>query len=56
VVKSVLERVEAQDPVALRAVARTGRWLGLGIGNLLNPAVVVLGACSRHSTPTCARR
>ncbi len=46
VVKAVLERVEAQDPVALRAVARTGRWLGLGIGNLvnlLNPEVVVLG-------------
>jgi predicted NBD/HSP70 family sugar kinase len=46
VVATVLERLEAQDAAALRAVAGVGRWLGLGIGNLvnlLNPEVVVLG-------------
>ena len=43
---AVLERLEAQDAAALDAVAGIGRWLGLGIGNLvnlLNPEVVVLG-------------
>jgi predicted NBD/HSP70 family sugar kinase len=46
VVRTVLARLEAQDPVATRAVTGIGRWLGLGIGNLvnlLNPEVVVLG-------------
>lgn len=42
----VAERAAAGDPVVLRAVAEVGRWLGLGIGNLINlfnPEVVVLG-------------
>ncbi len=46
VVATVLDRLAAQDPVAVRAVTDIGRWLGLGIGNLvnlLNPEVVVLG-------------
>lgn len=46
VVATVEQRLAAQDPAATRAVADVGRWLGLGIGNLvnlLNPEVVVLG-------------
>ena len=42
----VAERAEAGDAVTLRAIADTGRWLGLGIGNLINlfnPELVVLG-------------
>jgi len=40
------ERAAAGDPVVLGALAKIGRWLGLGIGNLINlfnPDVVVLG-------------
>ena len=42
----VLERVAAGDEAAVAAVAATGHWLGVGVGNLvnlLNPEVVVLG-------------
>ncbi len=46
VVNSVAERAARGDPAALRAIAEVGRWLGLGIGNLINifnPDIVVLG-------------
>ena len=46
VVATVLARAEAGDRPTLAAVAEVGRWLGLGIGNLVNvfnPELVVLG-------------
>jgi len=46
VVGAVAARAENGDAVALRAIAEVGRWLGLGIGNLVNvfnPELVVLG-------------
>ena len=42
----VAERAAAGDEPTLRAIAEVGRWLGLGIGNLINlfnPDLVVLG-------------
>jgi len=42
----VAERAAAGDERTLRAIADVGRWLGLGIGNLINlfnPDLVVLG-------------
>ncbi|HSK07562.1 MAG TPA: ROK family protein, partial [Acidimicrobiia bacterium] len=45
-VETVLDRAKAGDEVALEAIAEIGRWLGLGIGNLINvfnPELVVLG-------------
>jgi predicted NBD/HSP70 family sugar kinase len=42
----VARRAEAGDQATLRAVAEVGRWLGFGIGNLINlfnPELVVLG-------------
>lgn len=45
-VDTVAERADAGDPTAVRAIAEVGRWLGIGIGNLVNlfnPELVVLG-------------
>jgi predicted NBD/HSP70 family sugar kinase len=42
----IAERAAAGDEPTLRAIADVGRWLGLGIGNLINlfnPELVVLG-------------
>lgn len=42
----VAERAAAGDEATLRAIAEVGRWLGFGIGNLINlfnPDLVVLG-------------
>lgn len=42
----IVERAEAGDGKTLRAIAEVGRWLGLGVGeliNLFNPELVVLG-------------
>jgi predicted NBD/HSP70 family sugar kinase len=42
----VAQRAAAGDETTLRAIAEVGRWLGLGIGdliNLFNPDLVVLG-------------
>jgi predicted NBD/HSP70 family sugar kinase len=42
----IAERAGAGDEAVLRAVAEVGRWLGLGIANLINlfnPELVVLG-------------
>jgi len=44
--ESVSERARSGDPKVLEALAEVGRWLGLGIGNLINtfnPKLVVLG-------------
>jgi predicted NBD/HSP70 family sugar kinase len=46
VLDTVLARAEAGDRRTLVALAEVGRWLGLGIGNLVNvfnPELVVLG-------------
>jgi predicted NBD/HSP70 family sugar kinase len=43
---AVSERAAAGDRVVLDALAEVGRWLGIGIGNLINlfnPERVVLG-------------
>jgi predicted NBD/HSP70 family sugar kinase len=45
-VDTVAERATAGDVTAVRAIAEVGRWLGIGIGdlvNLFNPQLVVLG-------------
>jgi predicted NBD/HSP70 family sugar kinase len=42
----IADRAASGDEVTLRAIAEIGRWLGLGIGNLINlfnPDLVVLG-------------
>lgn len=42
----LLARAEAGEPRTIEAIADVGRWLGLGIGNLVNlfnPEVIVLG-------------
>jgi predicted NBD/HSP70 family sugar kinase len=44
--ETVLARANVGDEIALGAIAEIGRWLGLGIGNLINvfnPELVVLG-------------
>jgi predicted NBD/HSP70 family sugar kinase len=45
-VDAVAERAAAGDATAVRAITEVGRWLGIGIGNLVNlfnPQLVVLG-------------
>lgn len=45
-IEAVLARAADSDPVATAAIEETGRWLGLGFGNLVNlfnPRLVVLG-------------
>ncbi len=45
-IEAVLARAADGDPVATAAMEETGRWLGLGFGNLVNlfnPRLVVLG-------------
>ncbi len=50
----VIQAAEAGDPVARRALQDVGRWLGIGIANLVNafnPELVVLGgalACASN--------
>jgi predicted NBD/HSP70 family sugar kinase len=50
----VAQRASAGDRHALRAIADVGRWLGLGIGNLINlfnPDLVVLGGMYQRLFP-----
>lgn len=52
--ETVLMRAEAGDQSALDAITEVGRWLGLGIGNLINvfnPELVVLGGFYHHLFP-----
>jgi predicted NBD/HSP70 family sugar kinase len=45
-IDAVVTRAAAGDEMAVRAIEEVGRWLGLGIGdlvNLFNPELVVLG-------------
>lgn len=46
VLEAIYVRARAGDPVVLAAIAEIGRWLGVGIGNLINtfnPELIVLG-------------
>jgi predicted NBD/HSP70 family sugar kinase len=43
---AVMRDAEAGSPVALTALAETGRWLGIGIAgliNVLNPELILIG-------------
>ena len=43
---AVMRDAQAGSPVALAALAETGRWLGIGIAgliNILNPELILLG-------------
>lgn len=45
-IDTVLARADAGDATAIAAIEETGRWLGIGFGNLVNlynPRLVVLG-------------
>jgi predicted NBD/HSP70 family sugar kinase len=53
-VESIESRASTGDPVVLDAMAGIGRWLGLGIGNLINifnPEIVVLGGMYHRLFP-----
>ena len=53
-VDAVLKRAAAGDPAALGGLHEVGRWLGLGIGNLVNifnPQLVVLGGLYQRLFP-----
>jgi predicted NBD/HSP70 family sugar kinase len=53
-VDRVFEAAAMDEPVALRAVHELGRWLGLGLANLvntLNPSVIVLGGFYARLAP-----
>ena len=53
-IDDVLAAVEAGDPRATKAVREAGRWLGIGVGNLVNlfnPEVVILGGMLRELFP-----
>jgi len=50
----VVERAQAGDEKTLQAIAEVGRWLGIGIGNLINifnPEIVVLGGLYQRLYP-----
>lgn len=45
-IDEILDRAHAGDPLTFAALAEIGRWLGVGIGNLINtfnPDMVVIG-------------
>jgi predicted NBD/HSP70 family sugar kinase len=53
-VESVVAAAAAGDPAALEALAHVGRWLGIGLGalvNILNPRMVVLGGVHARMYP-----
>ena len=53
-IDAVLREAEAGSPLALAALAETGRWLGIGLAgliNVLNPRLVLLGGRFRSSYP-----
>jgi predicted NBD/HSP70 family sugar kinase len=53
-VDDILERAEAGDVAVLDAIAEVGRWLGRGIGNLINlfnPDLIVLGGLYQRLYP-----
>jgi predicted NBD/HSP70 family sugar kinase len=53
-VEATAARAEAGDPAVIAAMEETGRWLGIGIANLINifnPEVVVLGGLYHRFFP-----
>jgi predicted NBD/HSP70 family sugar kinase len=53
-IDEMAERAEAGDEAIVSAITETGRWLGFGIGNLINlfnPEVVVLGGLYQRLYP-----
>lgn len=51
----VLAAVAAGDPVATEGLGTVGRWLGIGVANLVNvfnPEVIVFGGLTRATFPT----
>jgi predicted NBD/HSP70 family sugar kinase len=53
-VDRVLAAAEAGSPAAIAALDHVGRWLGIGLGglvNVLNPRLVVLGGIYGHLLP-----
>ena len=53
-VAAVLREAEDGSPVALEALAETGRWLGIGLAgviNVLNPDMVLLGGGLARAYP-----
>lgn len=53
-VGAVLREAESGSPLALAALAETGRWLGIGLAgliNVLNPRLVLLGGRLRSIYP-----
>jgi len=54
VVAEVVRRAHAGEPEVLAALGKLGRWLGIGIGNLintLNPEIVVIGGFFQELYP-----
>ncbi len=53
-VGAVLREAESGSPLALAALAETGRWLGIGLAgliNILNPRLILLGGRLRSIYP-----
>jgi predicted NBD/HSP70 family sugar kinase len=53
-IEAVLREAEAGGELALAAIDHVGRWLGIGIGglvNILNPRVVILGGPNARLLP-----
>jgi predicted NBD/HSP70 family sugar kinase len=53
-IDAVLREAESGSPLALAALAETGRWLGIGLAgliNVLNPRLVLLGGRLRRIDP-----
>jgi predicted NBD/HSP70 family sugar kinase len=51
----VLAAAEGGSPAAVAALGHVGRWLGIGLGglvNLLNPSLIVLGGIYGRLLPT----
>lgn len=55
-VRAVVDDADRGDPLARRAVATVGDWLGIGVANLVNlfnPGMVVFGGMLRDLYPAC---
>ncbi len=58
-IDAVLREAEAGSPTALAAIDHVGRWLGIGLGNLvnvLNPRLVILGGPNARLLPLIRAR
>ncbi len=58
-IDAVLRDAEAGDATALAAIDDVGRWLGIGLGglvNVLNPRLVILGGPNARLLPLARER